>query len=361
MQSVERPKGPDRSICWESPCKTLLLDYREVEHAKGASPRIPIASVRHKGRKDLEVEYSRRNSYVATALPPGVMCVLPTPFTDDGRVDMVSLSRLANYAIDQGATALVCFGLASEGFKLSDKERAESLATVLETVGNRVPLIAGSENNSVETAAARTEDYVEAGVSAVMTMPPSFVKPNAKELKEYYKQVAIAASGLPVIIQDAPGWTGVDLPVELIRELRDSAQNITAVKIENPPNHRKIADLRALGFVCVGGYGGLHLLEDVDAGITSVMYGAGSLHAMVDLWQTLGIDQELAWEKFQRLLPLLTFQMSSLDVFVAVQKQLLKQAGVIDSTRHREPGQPLTDHQVNWLASLIRRWEKSLP
>ncbi len=309
----------------------------------------------------MEVEDRRENHRALKGLPTGVMCVLPTPFTESGRVDSPSLSRLADYATSQGATALVCFGLASEGYKLTDKERAESLATVIETAAGRVPVIAGSENNSIQSAISRTEDYVKAGVSAVMTMPPSFVKPNTNDLKEYYRQVAVAASGLPVIIQDAPGWTGIDLPVELIRDIRDVAPNVEAVKVENPPNHQKIAELRALEFVCVGGYGGLHLLEDIDAGISSVMYGAGSLPAMVDLWRTRQTDTELAWEKFLKLLPLLAFQMSSLDVFIAVQKQLLKQAGVIGSTRHRQPGQALTDHQINWLTQLMHRWEKSLP
>lgn len=298
-------------------------------------------------------------SSTPSALPSGVMSVLPTPFDEDALLDRDSLANLANHAIEQGSTALVCFGLASEGYKLTDGERAATLATVVDATGGRIPVIAGSENNSIESAAYRTEEYFLAGASAVMTMPPSFVKPDTQEIVEYYRRVGVAAAGLPVIIQDAPSWTGVSLPVDILRNVRDLAPNVAAVKVENPPNHQKIMELRALGFLCVGGYGALHLMEDRDAGISSVMYGAGSIAEMVELWEAAERDVELGWQKFEQLLPLLAFQMSSLDVFIATQKELLKQKGVIASSNHRPPGRPLSPHQVAWLNSLIQRWEGS--
>lgn len=291
------------------------------------------------------------------ALPSGVMCVLPTPFDEKARVDRDSLANLANHAVEQGSTALVCFGLASEGYKLTDSERTAALATVIEATAGRVPVIAGSENNSVESAASRTEEYFLAGTSAVMTMPPSFVKPNDEETCEYYRRVGEAAAGLPVVIQDAPAWTGVKLPVDLLSRVRDLAPNVAAVKVENPPNHEKITALRDNGFVCIGGYGALHVMEDIDAGVSGVMYGAGSIAKMVELWETAKKDRDLGWQKFEQLLPLLAFQMSSLDVFIATQKEILKQKGVIASTSHRLPGRPLSAHQVDWLNYVLRRLE----
>jgi 4-hydroxy-tetrahydrodipicolinate synthase len=302
---------------------------------------------------------SNEVSLTPLSLPSGVMAVLPTPFDEDARLDRDSLANLANHAIGQGSTALVCFGLASEGYKLTDGERTATLATVVDASGGRVPVIAGSDNNSVESAAYRTEEYFLAGASAVMTMPPSFVKPEPHEILEYYRRVGVAAAGLPVIIQDAPSWTGVSLPVDLLRNVRDLAPNVAAVKVENPPNHQKITELRALGFLCVGGYGALHLMEDIDAGISSVMYGAGSIAEMVELWEAVERDVELGWRKFEQLLPLLSFQMSSLDVFIATQKELLKQKGVIASSNHRPPGRSLSPHQIAWLNSLIQRFEGS--
>ncbi|MER3388666.1 MAG: dihydrodipicolinate synthase family protein [Microcella sp.] len=285
----------------------------------------------------------------------GVMTVLPTPFDDDGAVDVDSLVSLVDHAIAEGSTGLVCFGLASELYKLSDAERTRILSVVLSQVAGRVPVIAGSESNSVETAVARTAEYCAAGVAAVMTLPPSFVKPDQGSVIEYYREVASAAAGAPVIVQDAPTWTGVPLPLDLLQRVRDVAPNVTHVKVENPPQYATITALSAAGFTCVGGYGALHILEDVEAGICGVMYGAGTIADMVQLWSKAHGGSDQAWTEFERILPLLAFQMSSLDVFVAVQKYLLATSGVIASAHVRRPGRPLTDHQVDWLEHILLR------
>lgn len=287
----------------------------------------------------------------------GVMTVLPTPFDNRGAVDHESLRSLVDHAISEGSTGLVCFGLASELYKLTDVERSEILSVVLAHTAGRVPVIAGSESNSIETAVMRTADYGAAGVTAVMVLPPSFVKPDERTVFEYYREVAHAASGLPVIVQDAPTWTGVLLPVELLQRVRDRAPNLTHVKVENPPNQVKISSLSEAGFTCVGGYGALHLLEDVKAGVCGVMYGAGTISAMVELWNSTTTDSARAWSRFERMLPLLAFQMSSLDIFIAVQKHLLLRAGVIESSYVRRPGRQLSDHHVAWLEHLQQRRE----
>lgn len=300
------------------------------------------------------------NSAQGISDPAGVMTVLPTPFDERGRVDHNSLERLVDHAISEGSRALVCFGLASELYKLTDFERISIVDTVLRTNASRVPVIAGSEQNSVEAAASRTGEYCEAGVSAVMVLPPSYVKPDQETVVSYYREVALAASGKPVIIQDAPTWSGVTLPVSLLSRVRDSAPSVSLVKVENPPNYEKIVALRDAGFECIGGYGALHLLEDVDAGVRGVMYGAGTIQAMVGLWESALSDHPRSWLVFQEMLPLLAFQMSSLDTFIAVQKHILHTTGVLSTPYVRQPGRPLSEHQIRWLEQILQRL-KGLP
>jgi 2-keto-3-deoxy-L-arabinonate dehydratase len=295
----------------------------------------------------------------ASSAIAGVMTVLPTPFDGQGRLDLDSLTSLVKHSIAAGSDGLVCFGLASELYKLTDDERTVILRTVLSEAGGRVPVIAGSESNSIETAAARTADYCAAGVSAVMVLPPTFVKPDESTVVDYYVEVGAAAGVAPVIVQDAPTWTGVPLPAPVLGRIRERAPNVSHVKVENPPNQPKIAALTEAGFTCVGGYGALHLLEDKKAGICGVMSGAGAIREMAALWSLVEADPDRAWPAFERLLPLLAFQMSSLDVFIAVQKYLLHRAGVISSVAVRRPGQVLSDHHIEWLGRILRRLEES--
>lgn len=291
----------------------------------------------------------------AEGLLTGPICVLPTPFDEIGRVDFESLGRTANYAIERGARGVVCFGLASEGFKLNDAERLASLLKVIDTVNGRVPVVAGSENNSVQAAATRTREYVEAGASAVMVTPPSFTQPRPSEIVDYYRFVGAAASGAQVIVQDAPAWTGVDLPISVLEEIKQLAPNVNAVKVENPPNHQKFSDLSQCGFDLIGGFGALHLMEDIDAGISSVMCGPAFIDEIDAIWDSKESNSEYSWMRFEKLLPILAFQMSSLNTFIATQKQFLHEKGVISSTMMRPPGKSLSKHQMMWLEFLTRR------
>ena len=128
------------------------------------------------------------------------------------------------------------------------------------------------------------------------------------------------------------------------------------MKVEAPPAADKIAALAAKGFGVLSGYGVLHLPEEVHAGAIAAMPGCALPGLYRDLWQLADEgDEEALWRLHAQALPLLSFQMSSLDVIVGVQKLLLARAGVIDSSYLRRPGRPLTPRQVEWLDVLLHR------
>lgn len=285
--------------------------------------------------------------------PPfaGVLSVLCTPFHQDGHVDVVSLRRQVEFTIQSGASAVVVFGLAGETYKLSDAEREDILRLVVE-VASGMPVIAGSEHSGVEAAIERSIRAAQIGASGLMLYPPTFVAPSPSEIVDYYEEVG-AAAALPVIVQDAPSWTRVALPVPLLAEIVGRVPRPTMVKVEAPPTAPKLRAVAAAGGLGIGGYGMLYLPEEFDSGIVATMPGAGVPRLYVDIWRALQADPEYGMALHARVLPLLTFQMSSLDVFVATQKYLLHRQGVLSSVRMRRPGTVLDHHQIRWLDRLI--------
>lgn len=283
----------------------------------------------------------------------GVLSVLCTPFHDDGTLDIGSLERLVEHNLGWGVSGVVCFGLAGEIYKLTDPERATVLDAVVAQVDGRVPVIAGTEHTSFEGAIQRTRWAEDAGADAVMVYPPTFVKPDADGVVEYYSALG-DASALPIIVQDAPAWTGVALPLELLARLGRDCPTVTHVKVEAPPTAPKLARLPELGLRPVGGFGALHLGEELDAGIDATMPGCAMPGLYVDVMAAHADgDPALAWSRYTDALPLLAFQMGGLDVFVAAQKLLLHRIGVLSSTRLRRPGAALTDAQRAWLDRVL--------
>jgi 2-keto-3-deoxy-L-arabinonate dehydratase len=285
----------------------------------------------------------------------GVLSVLCTPFTRDGDVDDASLERLVAHQLAWNVDGVVVFGLAGEIYKLTDHDRRRVLQTVVDCVDGAVPVIAGTEHTGTEGAVARTCEAVELGARAVMAYPPTFVKPDAAGIIDYFTSIGRAVS-VPVIVQDAPAWTGVPLPVELLERVRDAAPNVGVVKVEAPPAADKIRSLRQAGLSVIGGFGALHLLEDLDAGIQALMPGSAMPGMYKEWWDAHATgDRQRLWSGFTRALPLLSFQMSSLDTFVSVQKLLLHRIGVLDCDLLRRPGAQLSAEQVRWLDELIER------
>ncbi len=113
-------------------------------------------------------------------VPSGVLSVLSTPFTKDGQLDRPAIKRLVEHNLEQGVHGIVCFGLASEVYKLADRERSDLLQIVVETVDGAVPVVAGTEHNGTEAAVQRSVDAQELGADALMMYPPTFVKPSPR-------------------------------------------------------------------------------------------------------------------------------------------------------------------------------------
>jgi 2-keto-3-deoxy-L-arabinonate dehydratase len=285
----------------------------------------------------------------------GVLSVLCTPFDSKGVVDEASLARLVGHQLAWGVDALVVFGLAGELYKLSDEERRRILAIVVQQVDGTVPVIAGTEHSGTEAAVARAIEAIEIGADALMVYPPTFVKPDSDGVIDYFQSIA-KATEVPIIIQDAPAWTGVPLPIDLLDTLAQSSSRMGWVKVEAPPASKKIRALRSIGCHVLGGYGALHLAEDLEAGVEGVMPGCALPGLYIDIWNSYAQGRkEEAFARYTQALPLLVFQMSNLDVFVAVQKSLLHRIGVIDSPRLRRPGSQLDREQEAWLERLLEK------
>ena len=283
----------------------------------------------------------------------GVLSVLCTPFTRNGDIDDTSLERLVAHQLAWNVDGIVVFGLAGETYKLTDHDRRRVLQTVVNCVDGAVPVIAGTEHTGTEGAVTRTREAVELGASAVMVYPPTFIKPDTAGVVDYFASIGRSVS-VPVIVQDAPAWTGVPLPVELLARLRDASPNVALVKVEAPPAADKIRSLREAGLSVIGGFGALHLLEDLEAGVQALMPGSAMPGLYKEWWDahTAG-DLQRLWDGFTRALPLLSFQMSSLDTFVAVQKCVLHRIGILDCDVLRRPGAQLSADQTRWLDELL--------
>ena len=283
----------------------------------------------------------------------GVLPVLAVPFNKDGSLDLESIPRLVEHCINNKAYGVVIFGLASELYKLNDSERIQILEKVISSVNSRVPVIVGTEHSGTVAAVARSIEAEKLGASALMLYPPTFIKPDEANVLSYFKAVGSAVK-IPIIIQDAPAWTGVPLPVSLLSRIIKEQPNVCYIKLESPPIGDKAKLLKSEGFKIIAGYGAIHLMEDLTAGIDGFMPGCslpGIFVEINDLFKSGNVEK--ARTLYQIVLPLLTFQLTSLDTFIEIQKLLLKHLQIFTTSYCREPHIPISSERIEYLNVLL--------
>ena len=88
----------------------------------------------------------------------GVLPVIPTLFTEVDTIDVAAQKAVVAFALQHGASAVVCPAVASEYNFLSLDERKTLVSLVAGEVNGRVPIIGGASAQTVEEVVAAARD-----------------------------------------------------------------------------------------------------------------------------------------------------------------------------------------------------------
>ena len=158
----------------------------------------------------------------------GSIVALVTPMSPNGEVDSEALSKLIEYHIDSGTSALGIAGTTGESATLTMKEHADVIRFAVECAADRIPVIAGTGSNSTHEAIELTVAAAEAGAHSVLLVTPYYNRPPQEGLYQHFCQVA-GSVNIPIILYNVPGRTGVDLSNETVMRLSEVG-NINGLK-----------------------------------------------------------------------------------------------------------------------------------
>jgi len=173
----------------------------------------------------------------------GSIVALVTPMDERGAVDKDSLKRLVEFHIAEGTDALVAVGTTGESATLDEQEHCDVIKAVVDYVGGRIPVIAGTGANSTTEAINLTRLAKEAGADACLIVTPYYNKPTQQGLFLHYQAIAEAVD-IPQILYNVPGRTACDMLPETVGRL-SSINNIVGVK-EATGDLSRVKTIRAL-------------------------------------------------------------------------------------------------------------------
>lgn len=280
----------------------------------------------------------------------GVNPIVAMPFTAHGEVDEKSMVRLLEHLATSGANGATLFGIASEFPKLNDHERDRLAQLFVSTLaGSPLYRAMSVTDHSSEQAVKRARDYAKLGVDALMLLPPFFLNPGPQAIQAHIFAV-LEAVDIPVMVQYAPGETGLTITPEQMAEI--AARYPHAVfKIEcNPPvDYTREFLAKAPQASVLNGYAGLYMLQMLAAGGKGVMPGCSFTEVYVRIYRHwLSGDKEQASALHQSLLPYIQRWMSHCEYIIQAEKTILLRRGIIATDYCRRPGWQLTpeDNQL---------------
>ncbi len=151
-----------------------------------------------------------------------------TPFTADGAVDYKQAAALAGTLVDGGCDGILVTGTTGETSTLTDEENLGMFQAVLDAVGDRARVIAGTGTNDTRHSISLSRRAAALGVHGLLIVTPYYNKPSQAGIQAHFEAIA-DSTDLPVMLYDIPGRTGVPITTETIIKLADHPR-ITALK-----------------------------------------------------------------------------------------------------------------------------------
>jgi 4-hydroxy-tetrahydrodipicolinate synthase len=269
-----------------------------------------------------------------------------TPFRADGALDLAGAQRLATHLVDHGHDGLVISGTTGESPTTSDAEKESLIRAVVEAVGDRARVVAGTGTNDTHHTVELSRSAEKAGAHALLLVTPYYNKPPQEALVRHF-EAAVDAVDLPVLLYDIPGRTGTAIAYDSLLRLAEHERilGVKDAKGDLFQGSRVMAstdlayysgdDALNLAWLCHGAVGVISVVGHVHGEDYAAMVAATD---QGDLASAIGIHR--------RLIPSVRAIMDLSSQGAIRAKAALQLLGVIDDRTVRPPLLEATDDEV---------------
>ena len=274
----------------------------------------------------------------------GIVPIVFVPFDDHGDIDEAGLRRVVRFELEGGADGIGINGFASEAYKLTDQERAQTAAIVADEVANQVPLVIGIAAGSTEAALTQMKNFESLNPDVYMVLPPATFDYIPESLVEHYVTLANSSS-IPIMMQHSPHiaqYSHIALETHHLAEMANRGTGVAYFKIEGNGAPRRMKALKPLipsRTQLFGGVGGISFLEELEVGVGGVIPGVGFNEVFHSAWQAWkNGDKTRVHEILTQYQPLVNaVSIKGHEFSLHARKHLARRAGLISSSKVRSP------------------------
>lgn len=148
----------------------------------------------------------------------GIVPPLVTPLLNNDTIDTEGLERLIEHVVAGGVHGIFILGTTGEAQSISVGLRHEMIRQSARILNNRLPLLVGISDTSLEDSLSLAKRAADSGADAVVSAPPYYFATGQAELAEFYEQL-IPALALPVYLYNMPTHTKVSFAPSTVSRL----------------------------------------------------------------------------------------------------------------------------------------------
>lgn len=286
----------------------------------------------------------------------GTVVPIVTPLTEEDKIDVQSTKNLVDHCLDNGLQCLYPCGTTGEMMYLTLEERKLVAETVVEHTAGRAPVFVHTGAWSLADTIELSRHAVDIGADGIGVVTPAFFKLSDQGLVDFYRAVATSVpEDFPVYMYGIPQNAVNDITPAVAEAVAQACPNVVGIKYSYPDFTRlqQFMLVRDQTFSVLAGPD--HMFE--------AMYAAGgdgvvSGNAMcipehyAGLWAALQAGDYPLATRYQRRTNVLNALLCSVNN-IAAYKVIMKDEGVIATTKMRRPMENLTPEQeASLLASL---------
>jgi 1-pyrroline-4-hydroxy-2-carboxylate deaminase len=158
----------------------------------------------------------------------GVFPAVTTKFTAADTLDLPLFQANLQAQLEAGVDGIILGGTLGEASVLTTAEKAELVASALQTVEGRVPVVLNIAEGATGEAVRQAQLAAEWGTQGLMLLPPMRYRPDAREAVAWFSTIA-DSTPLPIMLYNNPVDYKTEITLDMFEALQGCA-NIQAVK-----------------------------------------------------------------------------------------------------------------------------------
>jgi 4-hydroxy-tetrahydrodipicolinate synthase len=172
-----------------------------------------------------------------------LLTAMVTPMTQTGVIDFLEAGKLAERLVATGSDGIVVSGTTGESPTLSVEEKEKLFQVVVEAVGGKAAVIAGTGSYDTKASIQLTKIAQRVGADGLLVVAPYYNKPPQEGLYQHFRAIAESTS-LPILLYNIPSRTNVNIEAQTMVRLA-KIDNIVGVK-EASGNLNQVGTIRSL-------------------------------------------------------------------------------------------------------------------